>query len=158
MLELREFVVVDFARASADYPRPTFVFYERPKHPSFCVVSHVLGLAFDDDAFLSAHIKHPKDIWKCQIPAGRKALPLEWKPSMAHKPLFRGPARTTNGISTSDTRAATFNAMNKYTVRLGISAGLKERFTLYALRRGAGEAINRGWASSKHTRRYTDTR
>ena len=51
------------------YYRPMFVFYERLETLSFYVISHILGLAFDDDAFLSLYIKNPKDIWAMNIPS-----------------------------------------------------------------------------------------
>ncbi|MCJ1478742.1 hypothetical protein MMC13_007426 [Lambiella insularis] len=64
---------------------PTFVFYERPETPSFCVVSHILGLAFDDDAFLSPFITSPEDIWRIDVPSHRQGTPIEWKSSVEGK-------------------------------------------------------------------------
>jgi hypothetical protein len=53
--------------------------YERPEPPSFCIVSHILALAFDDDAFLSPFIQEPEDIWNVDIVSHRSGIPLEWQ-------------------------------------------------------------------------------
>ena len=119
-----------------------YVFYERPETPSFCIVFYILALAFDDDAFLSPFIREPKDVWATNVPDHRCGTPLEWKPSMADIPLLRRAMRTSAGITTSSTKAAQFNVMNQYNIRLGKSAGLEQPFRFYALRRGAAHALN----------------
>lgn len=57
--------------------------------PSFCVLSHILGLAFDDDAFLSPFIKDTEDIWQVNVLSHQQGTPIEWKSLMAEKPLLR---------------------------------------------------------------------
>lgn len=61
---------------------------------------------------------------------------------MAEVLLLRRAARTSVGIITSPTKTAQFNAMAKYNLRLGKSAGLEKLFRFYTLRRGAGQAFN----------------
>jgi hypothetical protein len=82
-----------------------YVFYEQPETPSFCVVSHIPALAFDDDAFLSLFIREPEDVWATNTPDHRCGTPLEWKPSMANIPLLRRAMRTSAGIIISPTKA-----------------------------------------------------
>ena len=72
----------------------------------------------------------------------RRATPLEWKESLMETPLLRRAVRTPGGIVTSPFKAAQFNSMSKYNLRLGRSAGLEKPFRFYTLCRGAGYAIN----------------
>lgn len=118
------------------------MFYEQPQIPAFCVVSHILALAFDDNAFLSPFIKKPEDIWKIDIAEHRKGIPIEFKHTTADVPLLRRAIRTSSGVITSSIKAAQFATMSKYNLRLGKSAGLEKPFRFYTLRRGAGHAIN----------------
>jgi hypothetical protein len=103
-------------------------------------------LAFDDDAFLSPFIKNPEDLLAIHIADHRNGMPIEWKSSMMETPLLRRAVRTPQGLITSPTKAAQFNATRKYNLRLGKSAGLEKPFRFYTLRRGAGEAINSTYA------------
>jgi hypothetical protein len=59
--------------------RPIFVIYKRPETPSFCIVAHVLALAFDNDASLSFVVQNLEDIWVTEIDDYRYGTPLEWK-------------------------------------------------------------------------------
>lgn len=110
--------------------------------PAFCVVSHILALAFNDNAFLSPFIKDPADIWNIDIAEHRMGIPIEFKTTLTDTPLLRRAVRTPTGWITSATKAAQFNTRNKYNLRLGKSAGLEKPFRFYTLRRGAGHAIN----------------
>lgn len=123
-------------------PQAWFVFYERPDTPSFCVVSHVLGLAFADQAFASPWIWKPEDIWATDIPSFRAGIPLEWDPSWLETPLLRRAVNVNGVITTSRTRPAQYAVMNAWNLRLGRSYGLENKFHFYCLRWGAGAAFN----------------
>ena len=69
--------------------RPSIFFYERPDMPSFDVVSHVLALAFANQAFASPWVRKPEDIWDIEIPSFRAGIPLEWDTTSQEIPLLR---------------------------------------------------------------------
>ena len=120
--------------------RPKYVFHERDDNLAFCPILHVLSLAFADQAFLSPWLQEPKDLYTFRVEddRGLESLPLEWKPDMLDLPLLRRATDTAAPWKYGEARAP--NA------RLGTALGFKDPFHFYALRRGAGEAID-----GKHT-------
>lgn len=121
---------------------PIFVFHERDDNLAFCPILHILALGFANDAFKSEWIRHPEDISTLEVPLYLEGVPLEWKPSKLEIPLFRGNIRLENGIITSDTNPLQYRTIAEQTLRLGRSAGFREPFRFYNLRRGCGNALN----------------
>jgi hypothetical protein len=60
---------------------------------------------------------------------------------MLKKPIFRQAERTSIGIQTSPTKALHYYTYLYYLQRLGLLAGLMQILGAYAIRRGAGEAV-----------------
>jgi len=121
---------------------PCYILYERDDNLAFCPILHVLALAFADHAFKSDWLRSPCDIERINVPEFLMSVPLEWKDEMQAIPLLRNSCRSSYGTECSPNAGLPYVIANMHTVRLGKSAGFKENFNLYSLRRGAGEAID----------------
>ncbi|KAL9050990.1 MAG: hypothetical protein Q9162_006310, partial [Coniocarpon cinnabarinum] len=121
---------------------PVFVFYKRDDNLSFCPILYVLALAFADKAFCSEWLQSPDNVSKIEMPSCLESVPLEWKPEVATKPIVRAAVRGEYGWSTSDTAALGASNLLEWTRNLSKDAGFEQRITLYAFRRGAGNAVN----------------
>lgn len=119
-----------------------FIFHERDDSLAFCPILHVLALAFADKAFLSEWLQSPNDISNIDIPPYLNSVPLEWKPEVAAKPILRAATRGEYGWTTSDSAGLGASYLLEQTERLAEDAGFEQRITLYACRRGAGNAVN----------------
>ena len=132
----------DFDAETLHTNSPIIVFHERDDNLAFCPILHVLALAFADHAFESQWIQQPEDLSTFEVPSYLQGIPLSWKPSMLEVPLLRRAVHTEDGIITSPTEALQYRGIARQTLRLGQSAGFREPFHLYNLRRGAGNAVN----------------
>jgi len=82
------------------------------------------------------------NIYRIQIPAGKKSITLKWKSSMLDIPIFRQPKSSVNGYGTSATEPLRSTTWIRYTKRLGLKSGLEHSFTQYVVRRGLCNAVN----------------
>jgi hypothetical protein len=127
----------------ANKSRVTYVLYERRDSPIFCPVLNMLALAFADNAFKEEGITRPEDIYNIQIPIFRETLSIQWKSEILETPVFQDATRKPEaGDVVSDSDAWSFAGFNYYLKRLGEIAGFPETLTSYALRRGAGNAVD----------------
>lgn len=103
-----------------------------------CPVTHFLGLAFADNAFIE--LKSPDDLYKLELGASTSnaAIELKFKDSVEDILIFRH--CTTNG-QISPTQAMTYNVTAKELGELALRAGFRDWLRLYSLRRGAANAF-----------------
>lgn len=97
-------------------------------------------IALLDDAFLP-NVKSVEDVYYTRVKAPRHSLDFKWKPEKLKIPIFRQAERTTTGIQTSPNKALRYYTYLYYLQRLGLAAGFMQILTAYAIRRGAGEAV-----------------
>ncbi|KAF1349750.1 hypothetical protein BDV97DRAFT_295949 [Delphinella strobiligena] len=131
---------------------PCYILYERDDNLAFCPILHVLALAFADRAFKSDWLSSPCDLDSIQVPEFLMSVPLEWKDEMKEIPLLRKSCRTSYGVECSPNAGLPYAIANMHTIRLGQSAGFKQSFNLYSLRRGAGEAIDKVATAAERNR------
>ncbi|KAL9049391.1 MAG: hypothetical protein Q9162_007245 [Coniocarpon cinnabarinum] len=135
-------VSLRYTKGRRDTNRPTiFLFHEREDNLTMCPILHMLALALADEAF-EAGIRSVEDIYRLRVTGGRNSLELRWKESMLDVPVFRRLVSSKEGITTSSTRALTYNVFNKSLRDLGQRAGLRWPLTPYCLRRAAGNALD----------------
>ncbi|PYH94545.1 FluG domain protein [Aspergillus ellipticus CBS 707.79] len=118
---------------------PVFTYTERNDNLGLCVIQDILMYAFLDEAFDSPYITRPRDIWKLTtVPDHRHSTPIHFKRSMYETPIFRRATRGQNGVySTDPTLAAPYSQFREYEKEASISAGFKDRGSLYKYRKGA---------------------
>jgi Protein of unknown function (DUF3435) len=100
----------------------------------------MITIAILDDAF-EAKITSVEDILYTRVRVPRRSLEFRWRAGMLKKPIFRLAERTPNGIETSPTKALRYYTYLYYLQRLGLQAGFMQILGAYAIRRGAGEAV-----------------
>ncbi|EGX47257.1 hypothetical protein AOL_s00091g1 [Orbilia oligospora ATCC 24927] len=119
-----------------------YVLMEVDSPLAFDIVSHVVALAFDDDAFDSKHIRKPEDLFVDEIPKDMDSLELNWKDSIRDTPLIRRAIRTPRGPEISRSQAEVYDTINTQVRNLGQEVGFVNWTKLYIFRRGAGEAMD----------------
>lgn len=100
-------------------------------------MTHFLGLAFADDAFLD--LRKPSELERLRIPSHKHSLPLEFKDSKKNMPLFRAIEKDD---SISNYRAMTYNELARELALLGIRTGFLGLLRAYNLRRGTANSVD----------------
>ena len=100
----------------------------------------MITIAILDDAF-EAKITSVEDILYTRVRAPRRSLEFRWRVDMMKTPIFRQAGRTANGIETLSTKALRYYTYLHYLQRLSLQAGFMQILGAYAIRRGAGEAV-----------------
>lgn len=119
----------------------TFLFYEADML-NFCPITHLLALAFADDAFEAPSLKSTQYIFKLFIPKPLSCVKLEWKEEKRKIPLFRQAVRSTDGFVTCSSQALRYSAFNHYIERLGCLTGFEKQLGGYCTRRATGNAVD----------------
>ncbi len=102
----------------------------------------MLALALSDGAFEASTMQDEGQIMRAEVPAHENSLILRWKDSILDMPVLRQATRSTDGIRTSPDQPLTASASSRYLKRLGEAAGFEHPLSHYAVRRGAGNAID----------------
>jgi hypothetical protein len=121
--------------------RTTFLFHEEDD-PIFCPITHMLALAFADNAFEAPSLKSAKDIFKLKIRRPFNSVQLMWKESMLKTPIFRQAVRCADGFQTSPRKALCYSTFDYYLERLGCVTGFEEKLSGYCVRRGTGNVVD----------------
>ncbi|KAF2471333.1 uncharacterized protein BDR25DRAFT_223650 [Lindgomyces ingoldianus] len=100
----------------------------------------MITIALLDNAFESK-VRFVEEILRIRVRAPRRSLEFCWRSDMLKTPIFRQAERITTGIHTSPTKALRYYTYLYYLQRLGLRAGFMQILTAYAIRRGAGEAV-----------------
>ncbi len=122
--------------------RKTLVIGGGEDDPLFSLLDHFISLAVYDDAFEATYAKYVENIFRVQIPQGRKSLTVKWKRRVLDRPVFREPLRGAGEADTSPTALLRASTWIRYLKRLGQKAGFKHSFTQYRLRRGLLNVVN----------------
>ena len=109
--------------------------------PAFCIVSHILGIGFRQDAFHD-DCTTIQQIFDLEIPAEREVLRIRWKEDMLDRPFFCNVQSTVEGGRALLPLAFPYWKYRKIFVRLGRVAGFEANVDLYQLRRASGDKIN----------------
>lgn len=102
-----------------------------------CPITHFLGLAFADDAFLD--LRKPSDLEYLRVPGCKHSVALTFKDDKLNVPLFR---RCERDGRISDHRAMTYNELSRELVFLGIRVGFLGALRPYNLRRGTANSVD----------------
>ncbi len=102
----------------------------------------MLALALSDGAFETSTMQDVDQIMRAQVPTHKNSLTLRWKDSMLNIPVLRQATRSMDGIRTSPDQPLTASASSRYLKRLGEATGFEHTLSHYAVRRGAGNAID----------------
>ncbi len=122
--------------------RKTLVIGGGEDDPLFSLLDHFISLAVYDDAFEATYAKNVENMFRVQIPPGRKSLMLKWKRRVLDLPIFREPLRGAGGAGTSPTAPLRASTWIRHLKRLGQKAGFEHSFTQYGLRRGLLNVVN----------------
>lgn len=125
--------------SSNTFPIPEIVY-----DPSLIFSPHVilLGMIFDDQAFLAPNLTSPEGLSELDIVPGRNQLELPLKPEKDNVPVFRRAIRTLQGWAISRNEALSYAFLNSNMKKIGQITGFKQVTRPYALRYGAGKAFN----------------
>ena len=121
--------------------RKTYTF-NLDDNPIFCILTHVVSLAFDDSAFGPPDLTTPEILFRLRAGQGKGCPPIPWKGVMLDVPIFRRACATKEGIKTSVDKVLTYNVYQAWIKRLGEALGYLQTLTTYCLRRALGNAIN----------------
>ena len=120
--------------------RKTYTFFI-DTNPLFCIISHIISLACDDDAYLFPNI-NPKTVLTLGVLKGLNCQPIPWKEDILDVPLFRAPVQSSRGCAIAADTALSYDKYHEWIKRLGEETGFVQVFTTYCLRRATGNAIN----------------
>jgi len=99
--------------------RKTLVIGGGDDDPLFSLLDHFISLAVRDDAFEATSAKNVENMFRVQIPPGRKSLTLKWKRQVLDLPVFREPLRGAGAVGTSPTAPLRASTWITYLKRLG---------------------------------------
>ena len=114
-------------------------------NPFFCVPSHFIALAQNDDAFAqlpNGSLLPTERLFAMGVRPGLNSEPIPFRPELKNVPLFRTSIQTRHGIETSPDTALAYAKYNEWLKRLGAETGFTQVLTAYCLRRASGNAIN----------------
>lgn len=104
----------------------------------FCPVTHIVGLALDDDAFASRHLTSAERVFAVKNQAPAQCTPLRWKDEWLKKPVFR----QVNGSGTSPDEALLYHTLREDIKHESLDAGMQRALTPRAWRRWRANDLN----------------
>lgn len=81
--------------------RKTLIIAGGDDDPLFFLLNHFISLAVYDDAFEATSAKNVENMFRVQIPPGRKSLTLKWRRQVLDLTVFREPLRGAGAVGTS---------------------------------------------------------
>lgn len=121
--------------------RKTYTF-NLDDNPLFCIITHIVSLAFDDKVFGVPDLVSPDQLFRLRAKRDKGCQPIPWRREMLDIPIFRRAIATKHGVQTSPDKVLTYNAYHSWVKRLGEALGYLQTLTTYCLRRALGNAIN----------------
>ncbi|KAK4934372.1 hypothetical protein LTR10_024348 [Elasticomyces elasticus] len=122
--------------------RPKTYTFNLDDNPIFCVITHIVSLAFDDSAFGPPDLNSPDVLFRLRARRDKGCQPIPWRKDMMDVPIFRRAVATREGVKTSTDKVLTYNVYQAWVRRLGEALGYLQTLTTYCLRRALGNAIN----------------
>ena len=110
----------------------------------FCPVTHIVGLALDDNAFESKHLTSAERVFTVKNQAPAECTPLRWKEEWLKKPVFR----RVDGSGTSPDEALLYHTMREDVKHGSLDAGMPRALTMRAWRRWRANGLNGTFDSS----------
>ena len=110
-------------------------------NPLFCVISHIVALACDDEAFLVPSIT-PRVVFTLGVRPGLNCQPIQWHEKIKDKPVFRASSPPEREKGNEVYKPLPYSRYQEWVKRLGEETGFVQVLTTYCLRRAAGNAIN----------------
>ena len=80
----------------------------------FCAITHVLALAFIDDAFKAPSLKTIEQISTLEVKDPVRCIHLRWKELMLKTPIFHHAVRVNGKFETSLSRPLLYVTLNYY--------------------------------------------
>ncbi|KAK3897428.1 hypothetical protein C8A05DRAFT_47960 [Staphylotrichum tortipilum] len=119
-------------------PKPTIYFLLSSDLLIFCVVTHIVGLALDDNAFDSPHLTSAERVFGVKNQAPAQCTPLRWKKAWLKKPVFR----RVDGSGVSPDEALAYHTLNEDIKHASLEAGMQRALTARAWRRWRANGLN----------------
>ena len=94
--------------------RTIFLFTE-VTDPIFCAITHVLTLAFVDDAFEAPSLRTMEQICTLEGKDPVRCIHLRWKASILKTPIFRHTVRVDGKLETSPNKPLLYATLNYHT-------------------------------------------
>ncbi|KAK5312400.1 hypothetical protein LTR93_011344 [Exophiala xenobiotica] len=122
--------------------RPKTYTVDLDDNPIFCVITHIVSLAFDDSTCGPPDLDSPDVLFRLRARRDKGCQPIPWRKDMMDVPIFRWAVATKEGVKTSTEKVLTYNVYQAWVRRLGEALGYLQTLTMYCLRRALGNAIN----------------
>ena len=105
------------------------------------MISHLVALACDDDAFRVPDIT-PRVVLTLGVRPGLNSQPIQWREGMEEVPVFHAPSGPDRGTGGKPDESLSYGRYHEWVKRLGEETGFVQVLTTYCFRRAAGNAIN----------------
>ena len=105
------------------------------------MISHIVALACDDEAFLVPKIT-PRVVFTLGVHPGLDCQPIQWHEEMKDKPVFRASRSPERKLDGGSYEPLPYGRYQEWVKSLGEETGFVHVLTTYCLRRAAGNAIN----------------
>ena len=110
-------------------------------NPIFCVISHIVTLACDDQAFRVSNIT-PRVVFTLGVRPGLNSQPIQWHDEIKNRPVFRVFSSPGRGKGQEPYEALLYGRYQEWVKRLGEETGFVQVLITCCLRRAASNAIN----------------
>ena len=105
------------------------------------MISHILALACDNEAFLLPNIT-PRVVLTLGVRPGLNCQSIWWNEEIKDKPVFRASRSPKREKDEGPHESLPYSRYQERVERLGEETGFVQVLTTYCLRRAAGNAIN----------------
>ncbi|KIV81298.1 hypothetical protein PV11_03493 [Exophiala sideris] len=78
-------------------------------NPIFCVITHIVSLAFDDATFRPPDLNSPNVLFRLRARRDKEYQPIPWRKDIMDVPIFRRAIATREGVKTSTDKVLTYN-------------------------------------------------
>lgn len=121
--------------------RKTYTF-NLDDNPVFCIITHLVSLAFDDEAFAAPGLVSPDILFRLKAKGESGCQQIPFKRDRLDTLVFRRALNTKQGVQTSPTASLIDSIYQSWVKRLGEALGYVQTLTTYCLRRALGNAVN----------------
>ncbi|KAI9715682.1 MAG: hypothetical protein M1812_005834 [Candelaria pacifica] len=74
--------------------RPNTYTFNVDSNPMFCVISHLIALAHDDEAYAAPNLTSPERVFDLRVKPGLGCQPITWGKGKLNTPVFRSSFKT----------------------------------------------------------------